>query len=123
MLDKVGKKKLIADIILISVLLLIALSVFLIMELTRREGAYAVVTLDGREVARYSLDEDGEYYLNGGTNTLVIENGRAYMKHANCKNGLCVNEGKISRTGERIVCLPNRVMVEIVGTDDEMLEV
>ncbi len=120
MLDKVGKKKLVADIILISALLIIALSVFLIMELTRDDGAYAVVTVDGEEVARYSLADDGEYSINGGTNILEIKNGEAFMKHADCISESCKKQGKISRTGEFIACSPNRVMIEIVGADDEI---
>jgi hypothetical protein len=121
----VGKKKIIADLILISALLLVALSVFLCIELTREAGSYVRVTVDGVECARYSLSDDGEYVINGGTNLLVIENGKAYMKYADCPDGLCVQQGEKSRSGERIVCLPNRVMVEIVSddTDGEILEV
>ena len=39
-----------------------------------------------------------------------------------CPDGLCVGQGKISLTGERITCLPNRVMVEIVGDGEEIFE-
>lgn len=111
-------KKIIKDILLIAVLLAIGISAYLIIESTREDGAYAKVTVNGELVAEYSLFEDGEYVLNGGTNILVISNGKASMKDASCPDGLCVKTGKISRSGERIVCLPNRVMVEIIGKDD-----
>ena len=120
MLKKIlGNKKLLADSILVASFLLVALSVFLIITLTRKDGAFAVVSVDGDKVAEYSLAIDGEYLLNGGTNILVIENGRAYMKDADCPDRLCVHQGKKSHSGERIVCLPNRVMVEIVGDGKE----
>lgn len=119
MLKKIlSNKKLLADIILVGVLLVVSLSVFLIITLTKEEGSTAVVSVDGRVVAEYSLSKDGEYSLNGGTNTLVIKNGKAYITYASCPDGLCINQGKISMTGERIVCLPNKVMVEIVGEGD-----
>ena len=119
MLKKIlSNKKLLADIILVGVLLVVSLSVFLIITLTKEEGSTAVVSVDGRVVAEYSLSRDGEYSLNGGTNTLVIKNGKAYITYASCPDGLCINQGKISMTGERIVCLPNKVMVEIVGEGD-----
>ena len=111
-------KKIIKDILLIAVLLAIGVSAYLIIESTREDGAYAKVTVNGELVAEYSLFEDGEYVLNGGTNILVISNGRASIKDASCPDGLCAKIGKISRSGERIVCLPNRVMVEIIGKDD-----
>lgn len=122
MLKKIlSNKKLMADIILIGTLLIVSLSVFLIINLTKEEGAMAVVTVDGQKVAEYPLSRDGEYSLNGGTNTLVIEGGKAYVTYASCPDGLCINQGRISMIGERIVCLPNRVMIEIVGEGEEIL--
>ena len=117
-----GDKIKIADIILIVSLLLVSLSVFLIFTLSSDDGAYAVVSVGGEEVARYSLAEDGEYSLNGGTNILVIEDGEAYMKEADCPKQLCVKQGRVSKVGESIVCLENRVSVTVVG-DGEILEV
>ena len=118
-----GNKKMIADIILIASVLVIALSVFLFVELSRKEGAFVRVSVNGERVAEYSLSVDGEYSLNGGTNILVIENGEAYIKWADCPRQICVKDGKISRTGERITCLENRVVVEVFGKGDEILEV
>ena len=51
----------------------------------------------------------------GGSNTVVIENGTVYMKDADCPDKLCEKTGKISKNGETIVCLPHRVVVEIQG--------
>ena len=120
-------KKLRSDIILIGVLLIISLSVLLFVFLTREEGAIADVYVDGVKVAEYPLSIDGVYYLNNGSNVLVIENGTAYMREANCpdkfsKNG-CVNTGKISYVGQTIVCLPNKIIVEIVGEGEGLVDV
>ncbi len=124
MLKKIlENKKLCSDIILIGVLLIVGLSVLLVMFFTREEGSTVVVYVDAERVAEYSLSVDGVYYLNNGTNTLVIENGEAYMRDATCpdkfsKNG-CVNTGKISFVGQKIICLPNKIIVEIVGEREE----
>ena len=122
MLQKIfANKKRLADIILVAVLLVISLSVFLVISLTKEEGAVAVVTVDNEIIGEYSLSDDGEYSLNGGTNILVIKDGKACVTYASCPDGLCVNQGKISKTGERIVCLPNKLMVEIKGAEEEIL--
>lgn len=120
-------KKLRSDIILIGVLLIISLSVLLFVFLTREEGAVADVYVDGVKVAEYPLSIDGVYYINNGSNVLVIEDGAAYMREANCpdkfsKNG-CVNTGKISYVGQTIVCLPNKIIVEIVGEGEGIVDV
>lgn len=118
-----GNKKLVADIVLIAAILVIALSVFLVKELSRKDGESVRVSIDGEVVAEYSLSADAEYSLNGGSNILVIENGEAYIKWADCPGQVCVRDGKISRTGQRITCLKNRIVIEVIGDGDEILEV
>ena len=108
------------DIILIASILIVAIAFFLIVELTKEEGAGVVVKVDGVEVAEYSLSKSGTYPLNGGTNILVIEDGRAYLSDANCPDKLCVHQGKISRTGEVITCLPNKLTVTVFGAEESV---
>ena len=120
MLEKIKKiledKKRRSDLILVSVLLIIGLSVFLIFYLNRTEGSTVVVSVDGKKVAEYPLSVDGTYYLNNGTNVLVIEDGYAYISEANCPGFQdCVEEGKKHFVGETITCLPNKLIVEITG--------
>ena len=112
-----GNKKTVADALLVAVLLVVSLSVFLFVEFSRDEGEFVRVSVDGETVGEYSLKEDGEYFLNGGTNILVIEGGEAYIRWADCPRQICVNQGRISRTGQRITCLENRVIVEVFGGD------
>ena len=108
------------DIILIASILIVAIAFFLIVELTKEEGAGVTVKVDGTEVAEYSLSKNGTYPLNGGTNILVIENGKAYLTDANCPDKLCVHQGKISRTGEVITCLPNKLTVSVFGAEQSV---
>lgn len=106
------KKK---DLILIGVILAVILIAFAVIELTKEEGASVVVRVNGAMVAEYSLSKNGEYALNGGTNILRIENGKAYLVSATCPDHLCVNQGKIDQNGETITCLPNRLTVTVQG--------
>ena len=103
------------DALLIGILLALGGAAILLFFLFSRPGGYALVTVDGEEVGCYPLAEDGRFLLNGGTNTLVIAGGGACIEEASCPDKVCEHTGRISRTGERIVCLPNRVMVEIVS--------
>ena len=110
------------DIILIAALLVISLVVLLVVNLTKDEGAYAEVAINGDVVGKYSLDVDGVYLLNGGTNTLTIENGVAYMSYSNCPDHVCENIGKVKYVGETITCLPNRITITIVGKSDDSID-
>ena len=104
---------------------MIALLLWGIWELSKEEGAYVVVTVYGEEVARYSLSDDGEYELNGGTNVLKIENGEAFMIRANCPtqgSTRCTHQGKISKTLEAILCNANGVIVTVYGAGESDVE-
>ena len=111
------QKKYRLDIIIISAILLFSLVLLLIVTLTKKEGSTVVVEIDGKVVATYSLSQNGEYSLNGGTNVLVIENGYAYLNYSNCPDHTCEKTGKIQYVGQSIICLPNKVTVTIRGED------
>ena len=105
------------DLVLISALLLVSLLFLAINLFTRVEGNYVEVTdtEKGIVVATYSLAKDGIYELGGGSNILVIENGRAYVKYANCPGQQCVKKGRIHYVGESIVCAHNRIVIAVKG--------
>jgi hypothetical protein len=112
-------KKYRLDIIVIAALLILSLSVILIINLTRKEGATVTVTVDGVTVAEYSLEKDGVYTLNGGSNILTIENGTARMSDSSCPDHICENKGKIKYVGQTIVCLPNKLTVTVTGEAED----
>jgi len=77
------------------------------------EAAVAVITVDGKTVAELSLAKDGEYTAQTeyGYNKIVVENGEAYITEADCPDGLCIRQGRISKDGQTLVCLPHRLVV------------
>ncbi len=116
--EKNAKKNIKIEIIIIAALLLVAL-LWVALSLSFREvGGSVTVRVDGVLVAEYSLAADGEYSLSGGKNILVIEDGCAYMKSASCPDKTCVGVGRIKYAGQSIICLPNRVVVTVVGEGD-----
>ena len=114
-----GKKK--NDLIFIAVILAVTVTVGLCFFLIRAEGDAVVVTLDGEEIGRYSLSVDRVVDISDGNslNRLVIKDGKAYVEYADCPDGICVNHRPISRDGESIVCLPNRVVITVYLSDDD----
>ena len=111
------------DLILIGALLVLSLGILLAVTLARREGGYVVVEKSGEVIASYSLAQDGEYPLNGGTNVLVIEGGTAYLKEANCPDKTCVRTGRIRYVGQSIICLPNEISVVVVGASSDGVDI
>lgn len=79
------------------------------------------ISVDGKVYGEYSLEDKQEIKI-GDTNVCQIEeDGTVSMTEADCPDHLCVKQGKIKEFGESIVCLPNKVVLEIV-TDKKTAE-
>jgi hypothetical protein len=116
--EKRGK----ADLLLLGGILAVGAVLGLVLLLTRHSGTQVQVRVDGMVVANYALSQNRTYEIegvDGGTNLLVIENGEAWVEEASCPDGLCQNMGKISQNGQSVICLPNKVVVEICSGEEE----
>ncbi len=129
MKDANNKRTRLFDLLLIGGVLLLAAALLFVFVLNRRgeaekaDGPCAVVLINGEEAGRYPLSENGSFSLNGGSNTLVIEDGYAFLSEATCPDKICVNMGKIHMNGQLIVCLPNGVIVTVEGGEDSGVDI
>lgn len=106
------------DVLVVGLLLLAALVSFLF-TLSRDGGTSCTISYDGTNVT-YPLTVDRTLVVasNGHTLTVVIENGAVAVAESDCPDGVCVNSGKISRSGQAVVCIPAEVTVKISGAAD-----
>ena len=109
-------KKLRNDILLVGGIVVFALLLFVVFKLNLKDGNLVKVTIDNEIKDCYNFSEDGEYTIISGknTNVLVIKDGTAFIKSADCPDKICVHHRPISKVGETIVCLPHKVVVEII---------
>ena len=131
-----------ADIILFFVLVAagLAASAFLAMShADAGSGAKVIIESGGELFAEYPLSEDTEIVVPAPSgvsyrdpkaapadagdectqyryfNIVRISGGSVTVSAASCRNQVCTEHGGISKTGESIVCLPNRLVVTIEG--------
>ena len=85
---------------------------------------YGVIRLGQKEIGRYDLNTDTtkEIQTAKGINILEIKNGMAYVTEADCPDQVCIRMGKISKTGENIVCLPHKLVIQVEGDDGQKSE-
>ena len=103
------------DILFIAVLLFLCAVAALGLYVFREDGDTVTVSIDGQLYAEYPLTEDRvvELISDGGFNRLIIEDGYAYVEEASCPDGICSSHRPIGHNGESIICLPNKVVIEI----------
>lgn len=110
------------DALLILALLLAAAILWLFLR-PGDTGAYAIVTLRGEEIARYSLTENKSVTIGTDDyNVLTISDGTVCVSDANCGDHTCIHTGQISREGEQIICLPHELVIEITGGESTELD-
>ena len=112
------------DIILLAVLLAAALAAYFLWSMGEApENGVVVITVDGEEYARLPLNEDAVLEIKTeGLNILEIKDGKASVTHADCPDGICVRHRPISRTGEMIICLPNKVEVTVEDAGESVVD-
>lgn len=81
----------------------------------------AHITIDGEQIREIDLRQVWLPYTftvegpGGFSNTIRVEHGRICVESAGCPDQICVKQGYISDDLIPIVCLPNRLMIEITG--------
>ena len=105
------------DLILIGAALVVALALIAINTLhSRTPGTAFRVDIDGKTVLTGTLSKDASYPVrqpDGSLNIVAVQEGAVFMKEANCRDGLCVRQGKTSSAAKTIVCLPHRLTVTV----------
>ena len=107
-------------------LLVAAAAVALLFFLRPAESNFltASIVLDGETIGTYDLTgltepvtltvDQADYPL-----TIRLEPGRVCIGESACPSQDCVHTGWISRAGEQIICLPNRLVISLTGGQQE----
>ena len=97
-----------ADILLIVGILILAVAGLFAWKKLKKPGAYVDILIDGTSVKTLQLDKDASYEVmqEAGVNTVVVQD-------ADCPDKICEKHRAINRTGETIICLPHKLVVEI----------
>lgn len=109
------------DIILIISLLFIGIIALVIWHfLYSDDGKYVTIEQRNELIGTYPLNVDKEIEIEHRgklVNKIIIKDGYCYMEEAECPDHLCIKQGKVNKSGQTIVCLPNRVVVTVVDSD------
>ncbi len=114
------------DIILVAAVFAAAAVLFLCFNIFNRSFGDSVrIEVNGEIAALLPLDENTVYDIEtekGITNVLEISDGSAKMIWADCPDQICVSHKSISKNGEAIICLPNRVVVTVVSNSNNGID-
>ena len=108
-----------ADIVLLIIILAVRIPLSVLSLTAGTAGDKVQISADGEVYGLYPLNEDRDIEVtkDGHTNHITIKGGQVSMSYSTCRNQVCVNTGAISQAKDAIVCLPNRVVIEIISSE------
>jgi len=109
------KKLKIGDIFIIVLILIITVFIAFF---NFEKGDKAVVEADGKIVKTFDLNKDEQFvYENNYSNTIVVKDGKVFVSDSDCPDKSCVNSGTINKSNSVICCLPNKLVIRVIGTN------
>ncbi len=115
MKHKLGNKILIpCAIVLFALLCLLTLS-------AERKGSVVIIRKNSHVIDTVDLSKLTEpYVLDLGTNQILFDGSGVRMKSSTCPDKLCVKQGRLREGTGTIVCLPNRIMIELAERPNDV---
>ena len=106
-----------ADKILIGCLFALNLFLFAQVDWNPRAGSWVVIEVDHKEVERLPLAENRIVHVTGpiGETEVEIRDGKARVIKSPCSKKLCIKSGFVQYADRFAACLPNRVVVRVLG--------
>lgn len=108
------------DISLIVIIML--LSIFLLLFFNKeKQGKYAYVYYENKIIKKIDLNIDNTYIVKGynGKVKIKVKNNKIKVTEENSPKHLCSKQGYIKKTNEQIICLPNKIVIEI---EDDLID-
>jgi len=113
---KTNKRFKIGDLVIIAAVVIFILLFFYRNVLSKPAGRRVEITAQAYENT-FFLDEDRVVEVEGplGITEVVISEGEVWVRSSPCREKICIKMGRVKRVSEQVVCIPNRVVVEVVG--------
>ena len=104
--------------VIIGIILLGSIAATVIMNLSG--GSRTAVIRCGDARYELALDEDGLFRFDGIDAEFEVKNGKIRLTEASCPDKICEKTGYIGSSGQSIICVPNKITVAVVGSDDSV---
>jgi hypothetical protein len=113
---KTNKRFKIGDLVIITAVVIFILFFFYRNVLSKPAGRRVEITARTYENS-FFLNEDRVVEVEGplGITEVVISEGEVWVRSSPCREKICIKMGRVKRVSEQVVCIPNRVVVEVVG--------
>lgn len=104
---------------IIGIVLFVSIAAIFIMN-RLCSGSRTAVICCGDVRYELSLDEDGLFRFDGIDAEFEVKGGKIRITKVSCPDKICENTGYIGSSGQSIICVPNKITVAVVGSDESI---
>lgn len=107
------------DLKMILIILLLVIIFLILYSLNKEEALVAYVYYESDLILEIDLNIDSKYEVDGLLGKVIIEvkDKKIRVIEENSPNHLCSRQGFVSNKGDMIVCLPNKIIIELPNID------
>ncbi len=111
------------DIILIASVVLLSAVLFALSFFGSSQDLTAEIYVGGEKAHSIFLSEVTESYtVRENYCELLIEKDGVTFVYSDCGDKLCVKKGKLTKQGDTMACVPEKVVVILKGTDNKNID-
>ena len=109
-----------SDIKLVVILFVAITGIFIYINVTKEKGSMAEVYYEDKKILTIDLSIDDEYTVDGELGDVVIEvkDNKVRVKSENSPRNICSKEGFIGDSSRTLICLPNKIIIKIIGESE-----
>jgi hypothetical protein len=88
-----------------------------------QEGGMVIIKSSENEWV-YPLDADKILQIEGplGDTEIHISDGKAWVADSPCRDKICTSSAPISKSGQWIACMPNRIFIRVESADEAQVD-
>ncbi len=102
------------DVILAAAIIALCVALTVVPFFFSSDGNVVDIYVDGELFAEKDLYENSVTDVLG-LMSVIVENGRVRVENSSCPTGVCEHSSPISKSGDSIICLPNKILIKISG--------
>lgn len=109
-------------IIVLTILTIVSFIITLTFSNRKYDSEYVEIHVDGKLYKKVPLnnnEETIEVITSLGKNVIQISKGKAHISEADCPDKVCIKDGYIDNPSKILVCLPNKVVVQVIGNNKQ----
>ncbi|MDD2365741.1 MAG: NusG domain II-containing protein [Desulfuromonadaceae bacterium] len=86
---------------------------------SKSRSTQAVVTVNGDIIRKINMPTNSRYSFaiegSSGSFRVELDGEKIKVSEAHCAGQVCLNQGWISRAGQSIICIPEKIVIRLEG--------